>query len=59
MLICWGLRVFVFDETFLNEWRRRFPRAAVHVFEDAGHYVMEEAREAIIQNTVRFVQTTA
>ena len=49
MLICWGLRDFVFDETFLNEWRRRFPKAEVHAFEDAGHYVMEDAREAVIE----------
>ena len=48
-LICWGLRDFVFDETFLNEWRRRFPAAEVHAYEDAGHYVLEDASDEIIQ----------
>ena len=32
MLICWGGRDFVFDDHFLNEWRARFPEAAVRFF---------------------------
>ncbi len=47
MLICWGGRDFVFDERMLAEWRRRFPQATVHTFEDAGHYVLEDAGELI------------
>jgi pimeloyl-ACP methyl ester carboxylesterase len=48
LLICWGRRDFVFDDAFLNEWRRRLPHAEVHVFEDAGHYVAEDAHERIV-----------
>ncbi len=60
MMICWGQQDFVFDDDFLAEWRRRFPQAHVHVFEDAGHYVMEDARERIIELTRHFLtQTTA
>lgn len=47
MLICWGAKDFVFDEHFLVEWTRRFPKAEVHRFADAGHYVLEDAREEI------------
>jgi len=47
-LICWGLRDFVFTEPFLNEWRRRFPRADVHAFPDAGHYILEDAGERVV-----------
>lgn len=47
-LICWGRRDFVFDDHFLDEWRRRFPAADVHVFEDAGHLVLEDAGERIV-----------
>ena len=43
MLICWGMRDFVFDCHFLDEWERRFPDAEVHRFPDAGHYVLEDA----------------
>lgn len=47
-LICWGMRDFVFDETFLEEWTRRFPLAEVHRFVDAGHYVLEDAAAEIV-----------
>jgi haloalkane dehalogenase len=48
MLIGWGMRDFVFDRHFLDGWARRFPRAEVHRFDDAGHYVLEDAHEAIL-----------
>lgn len=47
MLICWGMRDFLFDHHFLDEWVRRFPAAEVHRFEDAGHYVLEDAGDEI------------
>ena len=46
-LICWGRRDFVFDDAFLAEWRSRFPKAQVHTFSDAGHYVLEDAGQEI------------
>lgn len=48
MLICWGERDFIFDGDFLQEWIRRFPKAQVHRFPDAGHYVLEEERARIV-----------
>jgi len=48
MLICWGLQDFVFDLTYLNEWRRRFPNARVHTFADAGHYILEDKPHEIL-----------
>ncbi len=48
MLIGWGMKDFVFDVHFLNEWRRRMPGAEVHTFSDAGHYVLEDAGERIV-----------
>jgi pimeloyl-ACP methyl ester carboxylesterase len=48
MLVCWGMRDFVFDRHFLDEWLRRFPDAEAHRFADAGHYVLEDAAEEII-----------
>lgn len=45
LMFLWGAKDFVFDLTFLNEFRRRFPRAATHVFHDAGHYLFEDKPE--------------
>ena len=43
VFIGWGLKDFVFDAHFLREWERLLPNAAVHRYDDAGHYVLEDA----------------
>ena len=48
MLICWGGRDFCFNDWYLDAWEARFPSAEVHRFEDAGHYVLEDAGERIL-----------
>ena len=48
MIIFWGMRDFCFTEPFLRGWLERFPDADVHRFEDAGHYVVEDAHERIL-----------
>ncbi len=47
-MLCWGLKDFVFDSDILEEWRRRFPAAKVHVRPDAGHYLLEDAADQVI-----------
>jgi haloalkane dehalogenase len=47
MLICWGKHDFVFTEIYLAEWRRRFPEAETHLFENAGHYILEDEPEKV------------
>lgn len=47
MMIAWGMRDFVFDESVLDEWTRRFPAAGVHRFPRAGHLLFEDEREAV------------
>lgn len=56
-LIMWGLQDYVFDARFLNEWKRRFPAAAVHAWEDAGHYLLEDVAERISEAVTPFVST--
>ncbi len=48
MLICWGMKDYVFDHHFLGLWTQRFPSAEVHRFEDCGHYILEDARDEVI-----------
>ncbi len=55
MLICWGELDFVFDRHFRAEWERRFPKATVHSFADAGHYILEDAAEEVIPLISRFL----
>lgn len=42
MMIAWGLKDFIFDARFLQEWVTHFPNAEVHRFADAGHYLLED-----------------
>ena len=55
MLICWGLKDFVFDHHFLEEWEKRFPDAEFHRFEDVGHYILEDAPEDVIPLVQQFL----
>ena len=55
MLIAWGLKDFVFDRHFLDEWTSRFPGAEVHRFEDGGHYILEDAGDEIISRIQTFL----
>jgi haloalkane dehalogenase len=48
MLLCWGMRDFCFDRSFLEGFVARFPSAGQLLFADAGHYVLEDAGEAAL-----------
>ncbi len=56
MLIGWGMKDFVFDAHFLAEWERRFPRADVRRFPDAGHYVIEDEKDVLVPAIAAFVR---
>ncbi len=47
MVLLWGMKDFVFDHHFLDEWIRRFPDAGVVRFPMAGHYVFEDEADEI------------
>ncbi len=59
IMCAWGLRDFVFDQHFLNEWLVRFPHAVVHRYEDAGHYVLEDAEDDLRQRIHAFLTANA
>jgi haloalkane dehalogenase len=44
----WGMRDWCFTPACLDRLLRSLPHAQVHRFEDAGHYVIEDAHERII-----------
>ncbi len=59
MLICWGAQDFCFNDWYLQQWQVRFPKAKTHYFEEAGHYVVEEAIEEIRPLVMRFLEEGA
>ena len=48
IIICWGLKDFVFDNHFLDIWKEKMPHAQVHEFADCGHYILEDASDQVI-----------
>lgn len=55
MMIAWGMRDFCFTPWFLEQWKRRFARAEVHEFQNAGHYLLEDAHEEVVPLIGRFL----
>lgn len=55
MLIAWGGLDFCFDDTFFDEWKRRFPRARTLYRPDAGHYLFEDAGEELVPAVADFL----
>ena len=55
MLICWGQHDFVFDLDYLREWQRRFPDAQAHLFDKAGHYLLEDEPQAVTRAIQHFL----
>jgi len=57
MLLCWGKHDFVFNDKFLHEWQQRFPQAQTEYYENAGHFVVEDARQEIINAVTGFLES--
>lgn len=49
MLVLWGEKDFIFDMDIFDVWRARFPKARFVTYPDAGHYVIEDARDRILK----------
>jgi haloalkane dehalogenase len=54
----WGMRDWCFRPDCLDRLLQSFPDAEVHRFDDAGHYVVEDAHERIIPRLAQFVSQT-
>ena len=58
MLICWGKHDFVFDLDYYREWQKRFPGARAHLLEEAGHYILEDEPEKVLELVQNFFKTS-
>ncbi len=54
-LILWGERDWCFTPAFREEWQRRLPGAFVSSFAEAGHYLLEDARDGVLAAMERFL----
>jgi pimeloyl-ACP methyl ester carboxylesterase len=57
-LIVWGGQDFCFNDSFLERWRRELPQAEVHRIADAGHYVLDDAREEVVPRVAAFLTSS-
>lgn len=55
-LILWGKKDFCFNDYFLNRWKEIYPDAQVHEYQEAGHYILEDAKEDVIKEIHNFVE---
>jgi cis-3-alkyl-4-acyloxetan-2-one decarboxylase len=55
-LIVWGGQDFCFNDLFLERWRQTLPQAEVVRIEDAGHYVLEDARDQVVPRIAQFLR---
>ena len=56
-LVLWGGRDFCFNDSFLARWREALPQATVERIADAGHYVLEDAREQVLPRITTFLKS--
>ena len=54
-LVVWGARDFCFNDHFLGRWREFLPQAEVQRIPDAGHYVLDDAREDVVPRLKAFL----
>ena len=59
VMLIWGMQDWCFSPHFLDRFIGYFPQAEVHRFEDAAHYVVEDAHERIVPLIDQFVRTHA
>ncbi len=53
-LFIWGAKDFCFNMGFLNRWKDFFPNEKYVVYEDAGHYVLEDEKDNCIREIGSF-----
>ncbi len=57
LLLPWGEQDWCFTPEFRREFERRFPRAESAPFPEAGHYLFEDAPDALIARIETFLST--
>lgn len=53
--ILWGGRDFCFNRHFYQRWLEIFPTAERKLFEDCGHYILEDGGDAVLKEIAQFL----
>ena len=53
--ILWGGKDFCFNEHYFRRWRERLPNAEAEYLAEAGHYLLEDAREHCVSELRRHI----
>ncbi len=56
VLLLWGAHDFVFDRDYYAAWRRLWPHAEARWFEAAGHYLLEDEPDRIVDAMSAFLR---
>lgn len=54
-LLAWGMKDFCFTPEFLKRWQSIFPQATSICYDDAGHYVLEDAKDDLCPTIRKFL----
>lgn len=54
-IILWGEKDFCFNMNFYKRWTEIFPSAKAKVYKNAGHYVLEDAKDEITKDISNFL----
>ena len=55
ILILWGARDFCFTKHFYERWKIYFPNAKTKLYENAGHYILEDVPHEVLKEIEEFV----
>ncbi|MXZ50537.1 MAG: alpha/beta fold hydrolase, partial [Rhodobacteraceae bacterium] len=55
-LLLWGLKDIAFRRKELEQWKSELPNHKLHIFEDCGHFLAEEAPDRVISALWDFME---
>ncbi len=54
-LILWGAKDFCFTTHFFERWQRIYPKAKAHLYNESGHYILEDQQEDTLKRISEFL----
>jgi len=55
VLILWGEKDFCFTKHFYDRWLELFPKAKAKLYNNAGHYILEDAPHEVLSEIKEFI----